>query len=330
MRRIRFFTLGAVIVLMALLGTACSSEVTDGEPAADGDEAAGEETADAEEEDTGAAEAGDVGTITVGSANFAEQLILGNMYAIALEEAGFDVEANLNLGSREVYFPALQSGDLDVMPEYLGAAYGFLAEGEEEVLTEVDELRAALEEVLPADLVLLESSEAQDQDALAVTQETADEYGLVTVSDLAPVAGELVAGGPAEEETRAVGLPGLRDVYGIEFADFIVTDAGGPQTVEALNSGRIDVGRVFTTSSFIEAEGFVVLEEDQPLIPGENITPIVRQEVAVPEVEEVLNAISAALTTDELIDLNARVELDNDDPDVVARDFLVEKGLIEG
>ncbi|MQB02090.1 MAG: hypothetical protein GEU78_17820 [Actinobacteria bacterium] len=318
MRRIRLLVSGAAIVLMALLGTACSPEVTDGDEDATGDE------------DTGAAEAGDVGTITVGSANFAEQLILGNMYAIALEEAGFDVEANLNLGSREVYFPALESGELDVMPEYLGAAYGFLAEEEEEVLTEVDELRSALEEVLPEGLVLLESSEAQDQDALAVTQETADEYGLATVSDLAPVAGELVAGGPPEEETRSVGLPGLREVYDIEFADFIVTDAGGPQTVEALSSGRIDVGRVFTTSSFIDEEGFVVLEEDRDLIPGENITPIVRSEVAVAEVEEVLNGISAALTTDILIDLNARVELDNDDPDVVARDFLVEQGLIEG
>jgi osmoprotectant transport system substrate-binding protein len=276
------------------------------------------------------------GPVAVGSANFAESVILGNLYALALENAGLQVERRFNLGSREVYFQALTNGEIDMFPEYLGATHGHLTAGggqgggQEQVLTEVGQLRMAVTDALPEGLVLLESSQAQDQDALAVTEATASQYQLETVSDLAPVAGQLVAGGPAEEETRRVGLPGLREVYGIEFADFVVTDAGGPVTVEALRSNRIQVGRMFTTSGFIEAENFVVLHEDRPLIPAENITPIVREEVVTPRLEAALNAVSAALTTEKLTALNKRVEIDQEDPETVARDFLQAEGLLGG
>ena len=279
-----------------------------------------------------AAGGGDAGEeIVVGSADFAESLILANAYHLALEDAGVPVgEPRLNLGTREVYFEALENGEISFFPEYLGATYSYLTQGEAEPPTDVEALRAAVEEQLPDGLVLLESSEAQDQDALAVTEETAQQYELQTVSDLAAVAGELTAGGPAEEETRATGLPGLREVYGIDFADFVVTDAGGPQTIAALRDGRIDVGRVFTTSSFIEEEGLVVLEDDQGLVPPENITPVAREDVLTEQAREVANAVSAALTTEKLIELNARVELDQEDPAAVARDFLAAEGLIEG
>ncbi|MGH8929259.1 MAG: glycine betaine ABC transporter substrate-binding protein [Egibacteraceae bacterium] len=277
------------------------------------------------------------GTVVVGAGNFTEQLILGNMYADILEDAGFPVDrSKIGVGAREIYFPAMENGEIDVMAEYLGATYGFLSSraegaGEPDVLTEVDELRTAVMQALEAQgtgIVLLESSEAQDQDALAVTQETAERYNLQTVSDLAPVAGELVAGGPPEEETRRTGLRGLEEVYGIVFADFVVTDAGGPVTLEALRQGRIQVGRVFTTTGFIAEENLVILEEDRPLIPGENITPIVRQEALTPEMEEALNAVSAALTTEDLTELNRRVDIDREDPSDVARDFLVQADLL--
>lgn len=323
-RTFRFFRFGALLAICTLFATACATS---------GDDIAGETSeaptaGGASEAPTGGG--GAEGSVTVGSANFAEQLILGNMYADVLEEAGLTVERNLNLGSREVYFPALVNGDLDVLPEYLGSTYNFVAEGEAQVLTEVEELRSALEETLPAELTLLESSAAQDQDALAVTQETADEFGLTTVSDLAPIAGELVAGGPAEEETRATGLPGLQEVYGIEFGEYVVLDSGGPQTREALEAGRVDVARVFSTSAFVEADELVVLEEDMPLIPAENVTPIVRTDAVTPELEEALNSVSEVLTTEDLTTLNARVEIDQEDPDVVAREYLVEQGLVEG
>lgn len=326
-RTFRFFRAGALLAICTLFAGACATSGDD--IAAETSEAPGADPAEPTTEAAGS-EAGGGGEVTVGSANFPEQLILGNMYADVLEEAGLTVERNLNLGSREVYFPALVNGDIDVLPEYLGSTYNFLAEGEAQVLTEVDQLRSELETTLPEELTLLESSAAQDQDALAVTQETADEFGLVTVSDLAPVAGELVAGGPAEEETRATGLPGLAEVYDIEFSEYVVLDAGGPLTREALTAGRVDVGRVFSTSAFVEADGLVVLEEDQPLIPAENVTPIVRAEVVTPELEEALNELSAALTTEDLTALNARVEIDQEEPDVVANEYLVEQGLVDG
>lgn len=286
---------------------------------------------------TGGPEARDE-TIIVGSGNFTEHLILANMYADALEHAGFQVNrSKIGVGPREIYFPAMENGEIDVMPEYLGATYNFLfsrqsGESEAPVLTEVEKLRAAVAELLMQQntgLELLESSPAQNQDALAVTQETAQRFNLQTVSDLAPVAGQLVAGGPPEEETRRTGLQGLMDVYGITFKDFIVTDVGGPVTLEALKVGRIDVGRVSTTTGFIEAENLVVLEEDKPLIPAENVTPIVRAAVRTPVLEQALNAISRALTTDKLIELNKRVDIDKEDPADVAHDFLVQEGLIK-
>lgn len=270
------------------------------------------------------------GRVVVGSANFPEQLVLGNLYALALENAGIQVERRFNIGAREVYFPALENGEVDVFAEYLGATYGYLsaAKGTPKVITDVGELRTAISELLPEGLVLLEPSQAQDQDALAVTKKTAEQCNLQTVSDLAPVANQLVAGGPAEEKTRRTGLAGLKDVYGIEFKDFIVV-AAGPQTVEALKSGRVHVARVFTTDAFIQPEGLVVLKEDKPLIPGENITPIVRREVLSPELERALNGVSKALTTEKLTALNKRVQIDKDDPEDVARDFLVQEELIK-
>lgn len=322
-RRLRQYRLGQLLVLLVVLASASAC-------ATDGGDLTGSDTASDTASEAGSEQAGGGGGITVGSANFPEQLILGNMYAEVLEEAGFTVERELNLGSREVIYPSIEGGELDVLPEYLGSLYNFLTEGEGEVLTEVDPLREGVAAELAEGLELLDSSDAQDQDALAVTAETAEEFDLQTVSDLAPIAGELVAGGPPEEETRRVGLPGLEEVYGITFSEFVPLDTAGPQTVQALQEGRVDVARVFSTSSFIEENGFVVLEEDMPLIPGENITPLVRSEVVDDALTEALNSVSEALTTEALTELNARVELEQEDPEDVAVDFLVEQGLIEG
>ncbi len=325
---IRLVTFGWLCVAALLLSACATSGGGDplaqpsGAPASDTvttSEPAGSEPADA---------AG--GTVVVGSANFPEQLILANMYADVLEDAGVTVERRLNLGSREVIFPALESGEIDLLPEYLGALHAFLGEGEEEPITDTQELRSALEEELPEGIVLLESSAAQDQDALAVTKETAEKFDLQTVSDLAPVADMLTLGGPAETAERYVGVPGLKEVYGVEFGEFRALDAGGPLTTEALNSGQIDVGRVFSTQGVIAANDWVVLEEDKPLVPSENITPVIREEVLTDEIRAALNELSATLTTEELTALNRRVEVDKDDPDQVARDYLTEKGLIGG
>jgi osmoprotectant transport system substrate-binding protein len=327
MRRIRVLAL--TLTFLLLLGACASSG---GDPLAEGasETAAGEETTaeGGASEDGAAAGEGEGGTVTIGSANFAEQLILASMYAQVLENAGVTVEERPNLGNREIVYPAIETGEIDLLPEYTGALNAFVTGGEEAEDTSTEGLVASLQENLPEELTILEPSEAQDRDASAVTQETADEYGLQTLSDLAEVCGELVAGGPPEEETRYVGLPGLEEVYGCTFREFRPLDAGGPLTTEALNSGQIDVGRVFSTQGVIEEYGWVVLEDDKGLVPSENIIPLIRTDVLTDEVETVLNELSAALTTEDLIDLNRRVEIDQEDPETVAQEWLEEAGLL--
>lgn len=300
--------LGAVILLLAVLTGACAG----------GDALEG----------GGGDGGGGGGTVIVGSANFPEQLVLANMYALALEDAGARTDTRLNLGSREVVFPALRSGEINLLPEYTGALLDFLAGGESTV-TEPDAVYEALQEELPEGLVALEPAEAQDKDGLAVLPETAEQYDLSTYSDLEPVAGELTVGGPPEMETREVGLPGLKRVYGIEFAEFVPLDTAGPVTFEALQSGDVDVARVFTTQGVIEARDWVLLEDDKDLAPAQEIVPVIASESLSPEVETALNEVSGILTTEDLTDLNRQVEIDKEDPAAVARGYLQEKGLLE-
>lgn len=144
------------------------------------------------------------------------------------------------------------------------------------------------------------------------------------------IASQLTLGGPPECPDRPFCIPGLRDVYGVEFGQFVPLDVGGPLTVEALDAGEIDVGLLFSTSSVIEANGWVVLEDNENLQNAENITPVVRTEVLDDTIEERLNAIGAALDTQTMTELNGRVEVDEEDPADVAADFLQENGLLGG
>ena len=144
------------------------------------------------------------------------------------------------------------------------------------------------------------------------------------------IASQLTLGGPPECPERPFCIPGLRDTYGVEFGEFVPLDIGGPLTVEALRNGDIDVGLLFSTNSVIAQEGWVLLEDDKGLQDAENITPVVRTEVLDPTIEERLNAIGAALTTESMTDLNSGVEVDGEDPADVAADFLQQEGLLGG
>jgi len=282
----------------------------------------------------GGGEGGGAGgdAVVVGSANFSEQLILGNMYAELLEDRGVSVERRLNIGSRDTLFPALESGEITLVPEYTGALLVFRAEGEEEELkgSEPSQVTDRLREELPDGLVALDPAEAQNRGSLAVLPETAEEYELETYSDLAEVADELAVGGPPEFPTRYSGLVGLQEVYGIEeFGEFRALDAGGPLTAEALSAGQIDVARVFTTQGVIKDQGWVVLEDDKNMELAQNIVPVIREPALTDEIQSALNELSAGLTTENLISLNERVEVDREDPEDVAREYLQENGLIE-
>jgi osmoprotectant transport system substrate-binding protein len=267
-------------------------------------------------------------SVTVGSTNFPEQLILAQMYAAVLDKAGVKVDTRLNLGAREVVFPALEKGEIDLLPEYNGTVLLFLDKAATQVTA--DEVNTALQPLLDAKgLIALEQSPAEDKDALAVTKQTADKYSLAKISDLKGKASQLVIGGPPELETRPAGIPGLKKVYGIEdFKEFKALDAGGPLTTSALNKGDIDIGRVFTSQGIIAEEGWVVLEEDKPLQPAQNIVPIGRKDAMTDQVSQALNALSVKITTEELTKLNRQVDVDKKDPEQVAKEWLTQQGLL--
>ena len=313
----------ALLVLLLLLTGACATGEGGG-LAADGD------GTDAQSEPAGSEPAAPSGEpIVVGSTNFSEQLIVAEMYRGALEAAGIPVaKPKYNLGSREIVEPALEEGEIHLYPEYVGTALEYLNGGAGEATADTDETLAKLADAF-ADkgISVLEPAEAQDKNAIVVTAATAQEHSLTAVSDLEGPDADLVFGGPPECPERPLCLQGLEDVYGLSFADFRSLDAGGPLTVAALEDGEIDVALMFTTQGIIAEKGWVSLEDDMNLQPAENIVPAIRTDVLTPEIEQTLNAVSAQLTTEEMTELNRRVDVDQEDPEDVAQEWLADKGL---
>ncbi|WP_016882512.1 MULTISPECIES: ABC transporter substrate-binding protein [unclassified Rhodococcus (in: high G+C Gram-positive bacteria)] len=264
------------------------------------------------------------GAIVVGSADFPESQLIATIYAEALRANGIDVTEKLNIGSREVYVPAIRDGSIDLLPEYSGALLQYLDSAT--TATASDEVTEEIKAKLPAGLIALEPSPAEDKDVLAVRQETADEYSLETIEDLVPHADELTLGGPPEWKTRENGVAGLRDKYGLTFKEFLALDAGGPLTLNALLSGQIEVADVFSTDPAMRSENLVALEDTKHLFLAENITPIINENKAGDDVRGVLADVSAALTTGDLIEMNQRVA-DLEDMGDIAREWLQDKGL---
>lgn len=255
-------------------------------------------------------------TVTIGGANFSEQTVLANIYAAALQQQGIEVKTRLNLGNREIIIPALKTGELDVVPEYVGALLNYY-HGDSKATTQED-VTHELNATLPADLALLNAAAASSITAWAVTEETAKKYQLKTLSDLAKVAPQLVVGGPPEVATRALGLPGLERVYGIKFKAFKSLDMGGPLSRLALNSGKIDVATVVSTQGDLSKEKWVVLEDDKHEQPAQNVVPLVHKGAVSAKTEQVLNQVSARLSTEDLIELNKQVDVEHKDPAKVA------------
>jgi osmoprotectant transport system substrate-binding protein len=259
-------------------------------------------------EPTGGPNPLDNGTITVGSFNFAESELLAEIYAQALEGHGYPIDRQLELGSRELVMPALQRGLIELVPEYAGSALAFLGGSPSaDPAATHEELRRALS---TRHIQTLDASPAENQNGFVVMASTAVHLGLRTISDLQPFAAGMILGGPTECPERQLCLQGLEGVYGLRFADFLPLDSGGPLTLEALRRGTVDVALLFTTDGMIRRERLVLLADDRRLQPAENITPVVRTEVLArfgPEVRDVLDAVSAALTTRTLRGLNAVV-----------------------
>ncbi|WP_421672787.1 ABC transporter substrate-binding protein [Raoultella terrigena] len=255
-------------------------------------------------------------SVTIGGANFTESSILANIYASALKKNNIEVSTRLNLGNREIIIPALKSGEIDIVPEYLGALLNYY-DGKT-LATSQSDVSAELAKVLPADFTLLTPSPATSITAWAVRADTAKKYGLSKLSDLQPIAHQLTIGGPPELAVRALGLPGLKRVYGLEFKAVKSLDMGGPLTRLALNSGKIDVATVISTQGNLAKEDWVVLDDDKHEQPSQNVVPLVRKASLTPTVSKVLNDVSGKLNNATLIELNQQVDLQHKDPAAVA------------
>ena len=270
---------------------------------------------------------GSADTIVVGSFAFPESEILGEIYAQALEAAGFDVQTKFNIGPRQQTIPALQDGSINLIPEYNGNLLAYYdTEFEERTTEDVD--AALVDAVAADDLVVYQSAEAQDKDAYVVTSEFAEANGLTSIGDLAAVQPFALGANPQFAEL-GYGLPGLESVYGVSDVEFVpYEDFGGPDTVRALVDDTVQVADIYTTSPALVAENLVVLEDPENLIAAQNVIPLLSASIDSEKLAQVLNKVSAALTTEDLIALRERVEGDEQASAAqAATDWLTEAGL---
>jgi osmoprotectant transport system substrate-binding protein len=273
--------------------------------------------------------AGGDDVIVVGvSGAFAENQIVAEMYAQVLEHAGYTVQRQLDLRSRETSQNALEAGAIDVKPEYLSSLLLFLDPNAEASADGPDVARKAAELLRSEGLTLLTPSAAQDTNQFVANAETAQRFDLTTMSSLAPVAGELTFGGSPECPQRPFCLPGLHEVYGVLFDDFTPLDVGGPLTVDALKRDTVQIGLLFSTDPRIGQNGFVPLVDNRHLQNAENITPVIRSEKLDDEVRGLLDAVSAQLSTEEMTELVGRVVIDGQGVAAVATAFLSANGLL--
>jgi osmoprotectant transport system substrate-binding protein len=266
------------------------------------------------------------GSVVVGSANFPEDELLAQIYADALQGKGIKVTTKFNIGAREVYYPEVTKGAITIIPEYNGALLSTSVDPKSTAIS-TDQVNAALTAKLPGSVEILNSAPAQDKDSVTVTQATAARYHLTSISDLAPYAKNLVMGGPPEFRTRKDGILGLKSVYGLTFKSFQPLDEAGPVTIAALQSGRVQAADLFTTTPQIITDHFLTLQDPKNLFAAQNVTPLVYKKGVSSTVVSTLNAVSAKLTTDALLQMDKALTIDHASYTQVASGFLSQMGL---
>ena len=265
-------------------------------------------------------------TVTVGSAAFSENVILANIYGQALAANGFDVKYKLNIGAREAYIPALRSGEIDLIPEYSGNLLTYFKK--DSTANTASDVLAALKPALPTGLAVLDASKAENKDSFNVTAEYAAKNNLKSIADLKNV-GTFALGSTPEFLTRPQGMAGLERVYGITGIKFtVISDGGGPVTLKALLDNTVQVANIYTTTPSILANKLVTLEDPKHLIAAQQVIPLVSSSKNSSKLAEVLNKVSAALTTQDLLELNTQVSGDSKtDPAQAAKDWLAKAKL---
>ena len=288
--------------------------------------------------------------VEVGSKDFTEQLILGEMYALLLEDAGIPVETSLNLGGTGVAHAALVEGEISLYPEYTGTGLTVILDIPIESVaatpvagsaTPIADTASSIDERVyeivkeqyeeQFGLIWLEQVPFNNTQALAVRREFAEEQGISTISDLAEISGDLTIVAPSDFVERPDGLQGLQAFYDMEFGEVLPVAPG--IRYQALEDGQAEVVLAFGTDGQVSGLDLVLLEDDQGLWPPYHVAPVVRQETldAYPELAETLNAVAPLLTDSVMSELNFRVDgPDKEDPADVARSFLEENGLLEG
>jgi osmoprotectant transport system substrate-binding protein len=270
-------------------------------------------------------------TLTLGSKNFTEQKVLGDIYAEGLRAAGYTVKTDLNLGDQDIALKAVTSKQIDGYPEYTGTALiAFFGVKSDKLPHDPQQAyQQAKQGFAKKGLVAFPPTPFTDSNEVAVTKATAQKYGLKKISDLSKVASKLTLYGSPECRKRTDCLLGLEQVYGLHFKKFVPVDIA--QRHEVLTSGRADVSIVFTTDPQIKREGEVLLQDDKRMFPPYNSTLVMRKAVADkagPDLLKTIKVLNSQLTATNMQELNARVDLDKKQPDEVAKEYLSETGLV--
>jgi osmoprotectant transport system substrate-binding protein len=308
----------ALLVVAALAVAACGGD-DDDDTATSGNGGEG-----------GSEQPADGPAIKIGAQDFGESAILSSIYDQALDDAGFNSDVAEVGGFRDLLFAAFESGDVNLAPEYVASELNFLQAGA--ATSDVDESLGKLQPLLAEKgLTALDPSEAVDNNVFVMTKDKSEELGITSLSDLAEKGADLKLGAPQDCEENAFCLPGLKEVYGLDMSsNFTPLDAGVIAT--SLNEDAIDVAVLFSTDGKLADEDWVVLDDDKNLAAADNIVPVLTKELVDSYGEDltsVLNDISAALTTDDLIEMNKRYDIDHDDPEDIAADWLSDNKIGE-
>jgi osmoprotectant transport system substrate-binding protein len=267
--------------------------------------------------------------ITIGAQDFGESAILAEIYKQGLEAKGFKVSNQKLGGFRDLEIKAFDGGTINFAPEYAASMLEFLngkkGEASSDVAATVAKLKTQLD---PKGLAALDATDAVDTNAFVITKAKADSLGIKSLSDLAAKGASLKLGGPADCETNAFCIPGLKRVYNLDLsAKFQALETSA--VADALDAGAIDVALLFSTDGRIAAKNYVLLQDDKKMLAADNVIPVAKKDIASnADLQTAVNAISKKITTDDLIKLNKRFDVDKEDAAVIAKSFLQEKGLL--
>lgn len=299
--RILLATGVALVASLALAGCGSSNPLDQPSTDGDADGASGE-------------------TIVVGSQGYYSNEIIAEIYAQALENDGLTVERKFNIGQRDAYMPDVESGKIDLFPEYTGNLLEYL--DKDATATSAEDVYAALQKVLPENLTALDYAEASDQDTYTVTKEFAEKNGLVAIADLAKLSTEPVLGGAPELEKRPYGPAGAKEIYGVDLG----FSATAESTLESLLAGQVQVADIYTADPAFQTQDIVALQDPKSMILASNVVPIASTDIA-DRISDVINSVSAALSAEDLVAMNVQSTEDQASAKDIAAQWLEQNGL---